>query len=137
MLPEFDGSRTPGNSTKTEANLLDVSAPNCRKVGWLAAEQSSMENIFENQVRYTDEHFTNIVNKITSLLDRRLVVGISGMIVKPDGCTIEECNTLFYTRAQFDSYYNNLQDTSDIEERKFTGTVKIIETNIRFNRQRS
>ena len=66
---------------------------------------------------------------------RGLVVKISGRIVKSNGSTIEEYNTLFYTRAQFDSYYNNLQDTtSDIEEWKFTGTVKIVEANIRFNK---
>ena len=74
-------------------------------------------------MRYTDEHFTNVVNEIASLLDRGLVVEISGRIVKSNGSTIEEYNTIFYTRAQFDSYYNNLQDTIDIEEWKFTGTV--------------
>ena len=77
----------------------------------------------------------NVINEVTSLLDRGLVVEISGRIVKSNGSTMEEYNTLFYTRAQFDSYYNNLQDTSDIEEWKFTETVKIVETNIRFNKK--
>ena len=57
--------------------------------------------------------------------------------MKSDGSTIEECNTVFYTRAQFESYLNKLQDTSDIEEWKFIGTIKILEINIRSNKQRS
>ena len=60
---------------------------------------------FENQVRYTDEHFTNVVNEVTSLLDEGLVVEISGRIVKSNVSTIEEYDTLLYIRAQFDSYY--------------------------------
>ena len=96
-----------------------------------------LSDLFENQVRYTDEYFTNVVNEVTSLLDTGLVVEINGRIVKSDGSTMEEYNTVFYTRAQFESYLNKLQDTSDIEEWKFTGIVKILETNIRFNKQRS
>ena len=88
-------------------------------------------------MRYTDEHFTNVVNEVTSLLDGGLVVEISGRIVKSNGSTIDEYNALFYTRAQFDLYYNNLQDTSDVGESKFTGPVKTVETNIRFKKRRS
>ena len=100
-------------------------------------EVCDLSDLFENQVRYTDEHFTNEVDEVTSLLDKGLVVELSGTIVKSDRSIIEKYNTSFYTRAQFDSYYNNLQDTNDIEEWKFAGTVKIVETNIRFNGKRS
>ena len=93
-------------------------------------------DLFKNQTRYTDEHFTNVVNKITSLLDESIVVEISERMVKSDKYTIEEYNTLFYTRAPFKSYLNKLQDTNDIEEWKFIGTVKTVETNIRFNKWR-
>ena len=47
-----------------------------------------LTDLFENQTRYTDEHFTNIVNKITSLLDEGLFVKISGRTIKSNWYTI-------------------------------------------------
>ena len=88
-------------------------------------------------MRYTNEYFIDVVIEVMSLLNRGLVVEISGKIVKPDSSAIEEYNTLFYARAQFDSYYNNLQERTDIEEWEFSGRVKIVETNIKFNKKRS
>ena len=40
-------------------------------------EVYDLTNLFENQTRYTDEHFTNVFNKITSLFDEGLFVEIS------------------------------------------------------------
>ena len=46
-------------------------------------EVFDLSDLFENQTRYTGEHFTNkitiIYNKVTSLLDEGLVVEISGL----------------------------------------------------------
>ena len=100
-------------------------------------EVYNLTDLFDNQTRYTDEYFTNAVNDIRSLLNQNLVVEINGRIVKPDGSAIEEYKTTFYTRDQFESYLSKLQETSDTDEWKFTGTVKIVETNIRFNKNRS
>ena len=100
-------------------------------------EVYNLTDLFENQRRYTDEYFTDIVNQIKSLLDDGLVIEINGVIVKPNGDTIEEYKTLFYTSQQFNSYYKKLQDTSDVKEWKFTGTVRIVETNIRLKHKRS
>ena len=93
-------------------------------------EVNNLSDLFKNQTRYTNEYFSNIVNQIRSLLDDGLVVEVNGRIEKPNGYAIDE----YKTRVRFDSYHNNLQDTSDIDEWKFTGTVKIVETNIRFNK---
>ena len=100
-------------------------------------EVYNLTDLFDNQTRYADEYFTNVVNDIRSLLNQNLVVEINGRIVKPDGSVIEEYKTTFYTRDQFESYLSKLQETSDTDEWKFTGTVKIVETNIRFNKNRS
>ena len=85
-------------------------------------EVYDLTDLLESQTRYTDNILQVnkiVVNKITSLLDESLVVDVSGKIVKSDGYTIEEYNTILYTRAQFESYLNKLQDTRDIEEWKF------------------
>ena len=97
----------------------------------------NLSDLFENQTQYIDDYFTNAINQTRSLLDEGLVVEINGRILKPDGSTIDEYRTLFYTRAQFNAYLNNLVGTSDIEEWIFTGTVRVVETNIRFNHRRS
>ena len=55
-----------------------------------------------------------MINKITSLIDEGLVVEISGRIVKSDGNTNKEYNTVFYTSAQFELYLSKLQDINDI-----------------------
>ena len=64
-------------------------------------EVYDLSDLFENQTRYTEEHFTNVVNEVTSLLDRGLVlvVEISGIIVKPDDSTVDEYNILFYKKS--------------------------------------
>ena len=61
-------------------------------------EVYDLSNLFKNQTRYTDEHFMDVINEVMSLLDRGLVVEISGTLMKSDGSTIEEYNTLFYTK---------------------------------------
>ena len=99
-------------------------------------EVYNLTDLFDNQTRYTDDYFTNAVNNIRSLLNQKLVVEINGRMVKPDGSAIEEYKTTFYTRDPFESYHSKLQETSDTNEWKFTGTVKIVETNIRFNKNR-
>ena len=100
-------------------------------------EVYNLSDLFKNQTRYIDDYFTNAINQARSLLDEGLVVEINGRILKPDGSTIDEYRTLFYTRAQFNAYLNKLVGTSDIEEWIFTGTVRVVETNIRFNHRRS
>ena len=73
---------------RRKEELVTLSPKEKRKKRRLKKQQEEtdevygLSDLFENQVRYIDKHFTYVVNEVPSLLDKGLVVEISGRIVK-------------------------------------------------------